>query len=305
MLSRSERFAVLSQISEYVRGNPHDWPTERQNLLLSTYGLPTLGNDPWGHQTLAESAVVLDNDTLVDFWATLTGRDQYETTSTGTRAGDGAQANWKPGMVRVFLSHASEHKALMGDVAEHLSRVGIHGFVAHDSLTVDATWSVQIEDSLASMQAFVAVVHPEFTGKEWCQQEVGWAFGRGVPRLLLRMGADIGGPAGTKQWPSAVKETAAQLSQRIGNFVASDPVLCEPLVDACIEALKDVVTYDSAGRLARQIAASVKHTDSQLDEIESIAFANNQVGGSRSATAAFAPVFETYGRVWMPDLPPF
>jgi len=43
-------------------------------------------------------------------------------------------------------------------------------------------WQAQIEHALRSMQAFVAIVHPEFNSSAWCNQEVGWALGRRVPR---------------------------------------------------------------------------------------------------------------------------
>ncbi|MEZ5182200.1 MAG: hypothetical protein R2702_10055 [Acidimicrobiales bacterium] len=47
----------------------------------------------------------------------------------------------------------------------------------------------QLEQALRTMQAFVALVHPEVNQSAWCQQEIGWALGRRVPHVL-RVGVD-------------------------------------------------------------------------------------------------------------------
>lgn len=44
-------------------------------------------------------------------------------------------------------------------------------------------WQLQIEKALGTMQAFVALVHPEFNDSVWCQEEVGWALSRRGPSL--------------------------------------------------------------------------------------------------------------------------
>jgi hypothetical protein len=39
----------------------------------------------------------------------------------------------------------------------------------------------EIEQALRSMQAFVAIVNPEFNVSVWCHQETGWVLARRVP----------------------------------------------------------------------------------------------------------------------------
>jgi hypothetical protein len=57
-------------------------------------------------------------------------------------------------------------------------------------MEVRTPWQSQIEQALQSTQAFVALVHPEFSDSAWCLREVGWVFSRRVPRYAIRIGTD-------------------------------------------------------------------------------------------------------------------
>jgi hypothetical protein len=45
---------------------------------------------------------------------------------------------WRPGRVRVFVTHLAMHRAFTAEVASALASWGVHGFVAHDTIEVSA-----------------------------------------------------------------------------------------------------------------------------------------------------------------------
>ena len=59
---------------------------------------------------------------------------------------------WNPGQVRVFISHSAKHKVFVSEVSSDLAVAGIHGFVAHETMTVAKSWQDQIENALKSAQ---------------------------------------------------------------------------------------------------------------------------------------------------------
>ncbi len=120
---------------------------------------------------------------------------------------------WPVGQVRVFISHLSEYKAFAGDVAQELATFSIHGFVAHDAIDIDAEWELAITEALRTAHVLVGLFHPGFAASFWAQQEVGWALGRGIPVLMIRLGEDPTGFKARSQAASA--RDAAEAAQRI------------------------------------------------------------------------------------------
>lgn len=66
-------------------------------------------------------------------------------------------------------------------------------------MTYTLARQVQIERAPNTADALVALVHPEVNESPWCQQEIGWAHGRGIPVFCVRIGAT---PTG---FPSSVQ----------------------------------------------------------------------------------------------------
>jgi hypothetical protein len=155
-LSRKDRFKLKSQLVDALASD--DWSFERRNLLLNEFGLDSLDGD-WHGPSLADLIATISDADLVDMYALVMDVEIDEVEEV-VESSDASQ--WKSGYVRVFLSHSARQKQFVGAVANELAVVGIHGFVAHDTLEYSKPWQAQIEQALRSMQAFVALVHPEF-----------------------------------------------------------------------------------------------------------------------------------------------
>ena len=101
-----------------------------------------------------------------------------------------AQRLWQAGMLRLFLSHVSQHKVEVSELKRALGDLGVSAFVAHEDIEPTAEWQAEIELAIASMHAMAALLTPEFHESLWTDQEVGMAVARGVLVIPVRLGRD-------------------------------------------------------------------------------------------------------------------
>ncbi|MGA9048524.1 MAG: toll/interleukin-1 receptor domain-containing protein, partial [Dehalococcoidia bacterium] len=96
----------------------------------------------------------------------------------------------RAGYFRVFLSHKSEVKEETAKLKEKLKIYGITCFVAHTDIEPTKEWQTEIENALHSMDALIALLTDDFHNSDWTDQEVGFAFGRSVPIIPVKLGRD-------------------------------------------------------------------------------------------------------------------
>jgi hypothetical protein len=208
--------------------------------------------------------------------------------------------SWNPGYVRLFISHSAKHKAFVSEVADELLVVGIHGFVAHETMQVTKPWQEQIEQALRSMDAFVAFVHPEFQASAWCHQETGWALGRRVPHFAVRIGADPGGFLGRDQWPSSAEHGPKEVANVIQRWIAGLPSLGPSVVNGLFKALEDANDYISAGAAAKRIAQLDSLSSDDFARLTKIYWANDQVRDGALPTKELQPFYQRNRMKWPP-----
>ncbi len=92
---------------------------------------------------------------------------------------------WEIGCFRMFISHLSSNKESASNLKTTLKKYGISCFVAHEDITPSLPWLAEIEKALNSMDALCAILNKRFKEGEWCDQEVGYALGKGVLRIPL------------------------------------------------------------------------------------------------------------------------
>ena len=120
-----------------------------------------------------------------------------------------ARRLWPDGRFRLFLSHLSEDKVAVAGLKRQLALRGVEAFVAHEDIEPSLEWQKEIELGLRSMHALVALIKPNFHGSNWTDQEIGWALGREVPVIPVRLGIDPYGFAGKYQGiPGNLGQTA-------------------------------------------------------------------------------------------------
>lgn len=125
---------------------------------------------------------------------------------------------WPPERIRLFFSHTSGHKELVGAIAGVLENWPFACFVAHEEIEPSLAWQEVIESALATCHALVAFVTEDFRSSAWCDQEVGWALGRGLVVIPVRLTRDPHGFTGAIQ---AVRGSLAEAPELIAERVAA------------------------------------------------------------------------------------
>jgi hypothetical protein len=143
---------------------------------------------------------------------------------------------WKPGEIRLFISHRDAHKKLAFSLAEALEPYGISCFVAHDTIQATKEWRREILNGLETMEAMLVFLTDDFRDSSFTNQEVGFALGRNVPILSLKLGftdppgfisheqalkGDIGAPASSASKVYGLLVDKLELKSRINSGLIS------------------------------------------------------------------------------------
>lgn len=266
-------------------------------MLLGEFGFEQIDGSSYDSPMFEEVISNISDSDLLEMYPLVTGEEPENFRDMAVTDDPG---NWKPGYVRLFISHSERHKDFVGEIADELAVVGIHGFVAPHVMAYSKPWQDQIEQALWSMQAFVAIVHSDFLTSAWCHQEVGWALGRRVHRYAVRLDADPSGFIARTQWPSMPGATAKDIARAISEWVSSLPDLGESMTDGLFASLESSNDYVSAGAAAQRITALGSLTDTQWGRLDRIFWVNDQIRGGVLPTKALKPFYLEHGRSWPP-----
>lgn len=146
------------------------------------------------------------------------------------------------------------------ELKERLRLFGISCFVAHEDIHPTKAWQDEIENALASMDGFVALMTANFHDSDWTDQEVGFAFARGVPIISVRLGKDPYGFIGKFQGLSSTWPTAAEDIIKI--LIKNDRMF-----SAYVNALRKCPSWNSGNTLARALPGIERLTATQADEL--------------------------------------
>ena len=171
---------------------------------------------------------------------------------------------WGEGKFKLFLSHVSKHKTSVGKLGVELAIYGVSPFLAHDDIEPSLEWRDEIEVALRSMDALAALVTPEFHSSFWTDQEVGWAFGRGVLALPVMLGATPYGFLGKFQGiPGGDLERPGDLAALIVKALLGNRQTHDEMRRALIAAFADVVSYEQAKLVSKQLVKLTEFTDEE------------------------------------------
>ena len=180
---------------------------------------------------------------------------------------------WGDEGFRVFLGHKNEVKKETAELKEHLKVFGVSGFVAHEDILPTKEWQNEIENALFSMEALVALMTEDFHESDWTDQEVGCAFGRGVPIIAVKLGRDPYGFIGKFQALSCDWDTAP--TEIVKLLIAKDRML-----NAYIKAVQTCVSYDQANKLSKILPSILTLSKQQASSLVSAFNENGQLRDS-------------------------
>ena len=165
---------------------------------------------------------------------------------------DGLQQLWGEGALRVFISHTAAHKKVAREIQEELNRFGIASFVAHEDIEPMKEWEGEIEKALNSMGLLLALLTEDFGQSKWTDQEVGFAIGRKVHVIPVRMGIDPYGFMGRYQAISGGLSSIA-IAIAIFEYALDEDSLEDAAIDAFILAVKKSGNFSRSNELAEYL----------------------------------------------------
>ncbi len=177
---------------------------------------------------------------------------------------------WTEEGCRVFLSHKTDFKKEAAELKDKLMLYGISCFVAHEDIHPTKDWQNEIENALFSMDAFVALMTEGFHDSLWTDQEVGVAYGRGVPIISIKLGKDPYGFIGKFQALSCSWDTAAKEIVKI-------LVMHDQMLSAYIVAVQNCPDYEHGVALSALLPFINKLSNQQADDLVSAFNENSQV----------------------------
>jgi hypothetical protein len=196
---------------------------------------------------------------------------------------------WKPGLARLFISHRDQHKADARQLSDALEEFGISCFVAHDTIQPLTEWRTEIMKGLETMEVMLVYLTDDFEESLWCHQEVGFALGKGVPIISLKLGrkdppgfiSHVQAMRGQADKPLA---SARSLFPLIGKALGRQERLQEVLITSFVDSPSWIHTKARFDRMAESVTAL---TDTQLKQIIDGFYASSQLFQSGYLTSNY------------------
>jgi hypothetical protein len=191
---------------------------------------------------------------------------------------------WTRGnLFRVFISHLAAHRETATRLKASLEWWGFDSFIAHKDINPGKEWLDVIVAALHSCDALVGLVHTGFRDSEWCDQEVGFALGRAIPTIPIRVDADPHGFFGHIQaisWPH-IDKPEAEVASNILDVLINDKRTTAKVTEAIVATLVNAKSFDHANALVRVLLnSSTLLSSDQLQRLRKAQSENGQVGGA-------------------------
>ncbi len=195
-----------------------------------------------------------------------------------------AQRIWTDDCYRVFFSHKAEVKKESANLKEQLTPFGISCFVAHTDIYPTKEWQSEIENALASMDAFVALLTTDFHESDWTDQEVGFALGRGVPLIAVKLGRDPYGFIGKFQ---ALPCDWADAPLALVKLLIRQP----RMLDAYINAVTKCNSFEQGNTISQVLSFIKTLSEEQTEKLLSAFNSNPQLQGSYGFNGSWSSTF--------------
>ena len=185
---------------------------------------------------------------------------------------------WGAGSFRLFISHTSASKSSAHNLKSGLAKYPIAAFVAHDDIEPTKEWEAEIERALRTADAFAAIITPDFVQSRWCDQEVGFAFGRGKLVVPLCKDSVPHGFLGKYQGFNAKGLSTADVADQLFQILRQHPLSAERIIDSLVENVATAISFQAARNAMDLLEKIPRLTQAQVTRLLQSINENDQVG---------------------------
>ncbi len=191
----------------------------------------------------------LQDDLSLQNWRENSGVLLRTSPASIIRSEDELRNIWKPGYLRVFLSHKSGYKKQAVQLREEFLFYGVSCFVAHEDIEPTKEWQDEIEKALFSMEVMVPLLTKKFSDSKWTDQEIGVAIGRGIPIISVKLGIDPYGFIGKYQAVTGYSKKPEDLAKELFELFFSDLSIKGRVMEALVSRFEKAETFSHADKL--------------------------------------------------------
>lgn len=287
-LSPSKRIELIKYIS--VRLGPEDWALI--DLTLKQFGLPR--SDQWSssRESYVIHMVEDASDATLTELATHCGLPSPEASTPSIEP-----QFWRKGMLRVFVSHLSSHRAEAAALQSNLYRFGISSFVAHNDIEPTAEWLLEIESALSTCDCLVALLHPGFHTSNWTDQELGFGMGRNVPIFSVQYGDAPYGFIGRFQAFAGKDKTPYALASELFAALLKHKQTDRRMAEVLVALFETSASFAAAKTWIGHIESLPFWGPSFTNRLQAAASNNSQVSGSWGVNQRVAALAEKWKAV--------
>ncbi|KUO52701.1 MAG: hypothetical protein APF82_02015 [Sphingomonadales bacterium BRH_c42] len=272
-LSNSQRVKLIKIIAEHLEGE--EWTS--LDLTLKQFGFPV--SDQWSGDKNSYVIHMIEDgndDELVEL------AQHYGINQAGADVASPEPETpyWADGHLRVFISHLTGERELAAHIQTSLSRYGMSSFVAHNDIHPTLEWQTEIETALATCDLLVALIHPDFGASKWCDQEVGYALGKGIPVFAVRCGADPHGFVSRFQAFNGNGKSAPQIAKELFEAAIDHKKLQQKMADIVIDLFVNSGSFATAKERMTYVERLKSWDESYSPRLKKAVKTNSQVSGS-------------------------
>lgn len=181
------------------------------------------------------------------------------------------------GKFRVFISHLSTDKLFLSELKQSLASRGVAAFLAHEDIEPTKEWQTEIELALRSMQAMVVFLAEGFIASKWTDQEVGWALGRGVLVIPVKVDINPYGFMGKLQALRGQREQASSLASLIVDLLVTNPQTSEAMRKALVNAMLHAKSFSEAQAVMGSLSRVQDYSEAEKQTLLEAVEGNRQV----------------------------
>ena len=185
--------------------------------------------------------------------------------------------------METFISYASGIKRSAGRIKEYLDQYGFNCFLAHEDILPQTVWPAEILRELKRCDLFLPLLTSGFIESFFCQQETGFAYGKGVKILPVMISKAPMGMIADMQAVRFNRHKFESSCWKIVKHVAKRDSLSGPVLDALIKEFGESGSYDDASERARKILNKFDFTQRQVKTIRRYIKKNSQIHETKKA----------------------
>lgn len=238
-LTPSERAHLIRDIADRLSDNT--WPII--DMTLRQFDLPT--TDEWRGGTHAYVIAMVEDSSdksLVELGSHVGCELDLSLYS------EAIPSFWGGGHFRLFISHLWEYRLFAGQIEADLRDFGISSFIAHKDIEPTQVWQNEIESALATCDAMLALLHPDFHSSKWTDQEIGYGMGRQLLIVAVDLGTTPYGFIGKFQAITGIGENPTRLARHLSEILRQHPQTQRRMAEAAVDYFAESPSFDEAKR---------------------------------------------------------